>query len=111
VNVNDVVQIKIEEAARRIEAARRRRAELDAARRAGLRQRHAQKLRNLDETPSLTRSRNAPAEQPAGTPAAGNAAPPGTAGCSPRPEDAYGGGSFQAAGTPAAMTNHEGETP
>lgn len=46
-NVDDLVQIKIEEARRKIEAARKRRAELDTARRRGLAQRHAQKLRNL----------------------------------------------------------------
>lgn len=44
-NVNDLVQIRIAEAARRIAAARKRRAELDAARQRGLAQRHAAKLR------------------------------------------------------------------
>jgi hypothetical protein len=45
VNVNDLVRIRIEDAARKVEAARRRRAELDAARKRGLAQRHAAKLR------------------------------------------------------------------
>ncbi|WNI16938.1 hypothetical protein [Actinacidiphila sp. ITFR-21] len=44
-NVNDLVQIRIADAARRIEAAKRRRAEMDAARRRGLPRRHAAKLR------------------------------------------------------------------
>ncbi len=53
-NVNDLVQIRIAEAARRIEAARRRRAELEAARQRGLAQRHAAKLRaQADRRPGV----------------------------------------------------------
>lgn len=102
-NVNDLVQVRIAEAARRIEAARRRRAELDAARRRGLAQRHAAKLRHLGETTSVTGSRNAPAEQPVATPSAGT--------CTSQPGEDADGGSFQAAHPPAAMTSPEGEQP
>ncbi|WP_269857956.1 hypothetical protein [Streptomyces sp. RPT161] len=49
-NVNDIVRIKIEEARRKVEAARKRRTELDAARQAGLARRHAAKLRHQAET-------------------------------------------------------------
>jgi hypothetical protein len=45
VNVNDLVRIRIEDAARRIEVARRRRAAQQAARDKGLARRHAAKLR------------------------------------------------------------------
>lgn len=44
-DVNDVVRIRIEEAARRIELAKKRRAAMEAARSKGLAQRHAAKLR------------------------------------------------------------------
>lgn len=44
-NVNDVVRIRIAEAARRIELAKKRRAAMEAARAKGLAQRHAAKLR------------------------------------------------------------------
>lgn len=44
-NVDDIVRIKIEDARRKVEAARRRRAAMDAARSKGLAQRHAAKLR------------------------------------------------------------------
>lgn len=47
VNVDDVVRIKIEEAARKVEAACKRRDAQRAARERGLAKRHAQKLRNL----------------------------------------------------------------
>lgn len=50
-NVEDIVQIKIADAARKIEAARRDRAARQAARRRGLAQRHARKLRNLASRP------------------------------------------------------------
>lgn len=46
-NVDDVVAAKVEAARVRIQAAKRRREELAAARRRGLAARHAQKLRNL----------------------------------------------------------------
>ncbi|MFF2384062.1 hypothetical protein [Streptomyces sp. NPDC058108] len=46
-NVDDVVAEKIAAAARKAAAEKQRRAELAAARRAGLARRHAQKLRNL----------------------------------------------------------------
>ncbi|MET7643020.1 hypothetical protein ABZS83_05125 [Streptomyces sp. NPDC005426] len=46
-NVDDVVAARIEAARVRIQAAKRRREELSAARRRGLAARHAQKLRNL----------------------------------------------------------------
>lgn len=46
-NVDDVVADRIAAARRRIEAAKRRRATLQAARQAGLAHRHAAKLRNL----------------------------------------------------------------
>ncbi|MFJ2631087.1 hypothetical protein ACIO6U_03860 [Streptomyces sp. NPDC087422] len=47
-NVDDVVRIRIAEAARRIAAAKKRRAELDAARQAGIVARHRAKLARLD---------------------------------------------------------------
>lgn len=50
-NVDDVVRERIAAARARVEAQRRRRAELDQARKAGLAQRHARKLRNLKEDP------------------------------------------------------------
>lgn len=46
-NVDDIVQERITAARIRIQAAKRRREELGAARRRGLAARHAQKLRNL----------------------------------------------------------------
>ncbi|MDF6043224.1 hypothetical protein LRD69_13915 [Streptomyces sp. JH14] len=46
-NVDDVVAARIEAARIRIQAAKRRREELSAARRRGLAARHAAKLRNL----------------------------------------------------------------
>lgn len=46
-DINDVVQIKIEEARRKTEAAKRRRAERDTARQAGVEQRHRAKLAHL----------------------------------------------------------------
>jgi hypothetical protein len=48
-NIDDVIAARIAEAARRREAAKQRRAELQAARDAGLVQRHATKLRRLAE--------------------------------------------------------------
>lgn len=69
-NVNDLVQIRIADAARRIEAARRRRAELDAARQHGLAQRHASKLRHQAAgvaTPDDPQANRAPVENPIGT--------------------------------------------
>lgn len=53
-DVNDLIQIRIEEAARKIAAARRRRAELDAARQAGLARRHAARLRHQAEHDTQT---------------------------------------------------------
>ncbi|MET9583631.1 hypothetical protein ABZY10_11025 [Streptomyces sp. NPDC006539] len=47
-NVDDVVAARIEAARIRIQAAKRRREELSAARRRGLAARHAAKLRNLN---------------------------------------------------------------
>lgn len=47
-NVNDIVQERIQVARNRIAANKRRRDELNAARRRGLVARHAAKLRNLD---------------------------------------------------------------
>lgn len=44
-NVDDIVQIRIADAARKVEATKKRRAEMDAARQRGLAQRHATKLR------------------------------------------------------------------
>jgi hypothetical protein len=46
-DVNDLVQIRIEAARVKIQAAKRRREELSTARRRGLAARHAAKLRNL----------------------------------------------------------------
>lgn len=46
-NVNDIVAAKVEAARLRAEAAKRRRAALNAARQRSLAIRHAQKLRNL----------------------------------------------------------------
>ncbi|MEU1194952.1 hypothetical protein ABZ446_01855 [Streptomyces sp. NPDC005813] len=53
-NVNDIVAAKIAAARARAEAAKRRRASLNAARQRGLAHRHAQKLRNLSrgDTPT-----------------------------------------------------------
>lgn len=48
-NIDDVIAARIAEAVRRREAAKQRRAELQAARDAGLVQRHATKLRHLAE--------------------------------------------------------------
>ncbi|MCQ4043854.1 hypothetical protein ACFOSC_26605 [Streptantibioticus rubrisoli] len=48
-NVDDIVRIRIEEARRKVEAARKRRAELGAARQAGLARRHAAKLHRQAE--------------------------------------------------------------
>lgn len=53
-NVDDIVRIKIEEAARKIAAARRQRETRQEARRRGLAQRHAQKLRNLAASAEVT---------------------------------------------------------
>jgi hypothetical protein len=50
VDVNDVVRERIEQARRKAEAEKQRRAELAAARRKGLAYRHAQKLRNLADS-------------------------------------------------------------
>ena len=56
-DVNDIVRIKVEQAAAAIAAARRRREELGAARQHGIARRHAARLRNLadrqadDQTP------------------------------------------------------------
>ncbi|MFF4166902.1 hypothetical protein [Streptomyces sp. NPDC001741] len=57
-NVDDVVAARIEAARVRIQAAKRRREELSAARARGLAARHAAKLRRLarDETKSVTKS-------------------------------------------------------
>ncbi|MFH9225939.1 hypothetical protein [Streptomyces lydicus] len=67
-NVNDIVAERIEAARRRAAFNKRRREELAKARRAGLVQRHANKLRNLNRT--TTRTQNAcpdePAQQPEG---------------------------------------------
>ncbi|MFE7791290.1 hypothetical protein [Streptomyces sp. NPDC057460] len=54
-NVDDVVAARIEAARIRIQAAKRRREELSAARRRGLAARHAAKLRNLNrgDTPTV----------------------------------------------------------
>ncbi|WP_326593855.1 hypothetical protein [Streptomyces brevispora] len=49
-NVDDVVAARIEAARVRIQAAKRRREELSAARRRGLAARHANKLRNLRDS-------------------------------------------------------------
>ncbi|MEV5940301.1 hypothetical protein [Streptomyces sp. NPDC051994] len=46
-NVDDIVAAKVEAARARIEATKRRRAALAAARQRGLAHRHAAKLRNL----------------------------------------------------------------
>lgn len=46
-NIDDLIAERIEQARIRAERARKRRAELAAARRAGLARRHAQKLRRL----------------------------------------------------------------
>lgn len=46
-NVNDIVAVKVEAARARIQATKRRRAALNAARQRGLAHRHAAKLRNL----------------------------------------------------------------
>lgn len=56
VNVDDLVRIRIEEARRRIDAARRRRAELDAARQAGIAARHRAKLARLDAAEPATQT-------------------------------------------------------
>ncbi|MET9876549.1 hypothetical protein ABZZ36_18270 [Actinacidiphila glaucinigra] len=57
-NVEDLVQQRIEDARRRIAAAKKRRTAQQAARQAGLAHRHARKLRNLraaeDREPSAT---------------------------------------------------------
>ncbi|WP_269858754.1 hypothetical protein [Streptomyces sp. RPT161] len=48
-NTDDVIKLRIEEARRKVEAARKRRAELGAARQAGLARRHAAKLHHQAE--------------------------------------------------------------
>lgn len=72
-NVDDIVRIRIAEAAQKIAAARKRREQQQAARDHGLAQRHAQKLRHL-----AARS----VGEVDGTPDHQNAAPDD--GCSPR---------------------------
>ncbi|MBM9621802.1 hypothetical protein ACFQ60_17805 [Streptomyces zhihengii] len=67
-NVDDVVQERIEAARIRIAAAKRRREELGAARRRGLVARHAAKLRNLDAADRRRAAANSVAI-PDGTPA------------------------------------------
>lgn len=46
-NVEDVIRVRIADAARKVEAARRQRADMRTARERGLAQRHAAKLRHL----------------------------------------------------------------
>lgn len=46
-NVNDVIAARIEQARRKVQSDRKRRAQLAAARQRGIAQRHAAKLRNL----------------------------------------------------------------
>ncbi|MFE2684041.1 hypothetical protein [Streptomyces mirabilis] len=53
-NVDDVIRERIEAARRKAENDQRRRAELAAARTAGLAHRHAQKLRNLNRGETAT---------------------------------------------------------
>ncbi|MET8401417.1 hypothetical protein [Streptomyces sp900116325] len=62
-NIDDIVAARIEAARVRIQAAKRRREELSAARRRGLAARHAAKLRNLNrgDTPAVA---NPPKETP-----------------------------------------------
>ncbi|MFF7690571.1 hypothetical protein ACFZB6_31100 [Streptomyces syringium] len=48
-NVDDIVRARIETARRKIQHDRQQRTELNAARKAGLAHRHAQKLRNLNQ--------------------------------------------------------------
>lgn len=61
-NVDDLVQERIAAARARIEANRRRRAALNAARQRGLAIRHAQKLRNLNrgDTPTVDPEKETP---------------------------------------------------
>lgn len=49
-NVEDVIRVRIAEAARKVKAARQQRTAFNAARQVGLAHRHAQKLRNLART-------------------------------------------------------------
>ncbi|MFF2385178.1 hypothetical protein [Streptomyces sp. NPDC058108] len=59
-NVDDVVAEKIAAAARRAAAEKQRRAELAAARRAGLARRHARKLFNLARSSAYSNQSVAP---------------------------------------------------
>ncbi|MET8481302.1 hypothetical protein ABZV68_29605 [Streptomyces clavifer] len=61
-NVDDVVAARIEAARVRIQAAKRRREELSAARKRGLAARHAAKLRNLSrgDTPTTAPEKETP---------------------------------------------------
>lgn len=61
-DVNDIVAEQVAAARVRIQAAKRRREELSAARRRGLAARHAQKLRNLNrgDTPTVAPEKETP---------------------------------------------------
>lgn len=59
-DVNDVVEERIQAARIRIAAAKKRREELSAARARGLRARHAQKLRNLRAVEARANRRGIP---------------------------------------------------
>lgn len=63
-DVNDLVQIRIEAARVKIQAAKRRREELSTARRRGLAARHAAKLRNLAASTEAPPDRTPPARTP-----------------------------------------------
>lgn len=71
-NVNDVVAAKVEAARLRIEATKRRRAALAAARQRGLAHRHAAKLRNLQASQQREASRPAADGSAADNPSAAN---------------------------------------
>lgn len=95
-NVDDVIRIKIQEAARKVEAARQRRADMQAARQRGLAYRHAAKLRHQARTdgqadhlctdpaaevlegpqsPTVARSQQDPTDLPAGSQSPAAASP------------------------------------
>lgn len=71
-NVEDLIRIRIADAARKVEAARERRADMQAARQHGLAYRHAAKLRHLARTdpqgegqsPTVARSQEDPTNPP-----------------------------------------------
>lgn len=73
-NVDDLVEERIRAARVRIAAAKRRRAELSAARARGLKARHANKLRNLREADARAAAKGPTTGSEAGSPSSSHSA-------------------------------------